>query len=66
MTDQELEDYAKELIEEHAQDVQLIAVLECYEEWYDNGPISKADARTVHDLIGRAQLTITFPNGSVK
>lgn len=60
MTDEELEDYATELLLEHAQDIELLTIHECYESWFENA-ISIADAQKVQKLIGNAQIAITFP-----
>lgn len=67
MTPDEQRAYAEHLILEHARDVEYLSVHEMYEEFavdrgYDNhAELSDAEAGAVHDLIGLAAITITWP-----
>lgn len=54
--------YAVWLIQDHAKDVEFLSVFECWDDFAEeDSEISEDDAKRVHDLIGRAKVTVTFP-----
>jgi hypothetical protein len=60
LTDQQIEDYARELILDHARDVEYLSI---FEVWDDHSPgvsISEPDALRVHSLIQQATITVTW------
>jgi hypothetical protein len=57
MTDEEKRAYAEKLIRSHAQDVEFLTVFEMSGE----DEISDDDARAVHELIFKAEVTVTWP-----
>jgi hypothetical protein len=60
MTDEELKDYATDLILSHARDVEYLSIFEMAEE-YTGGEISDEDAGKVNDLMCKATITVEFP-----
>lgn len=60
MTGEERQKYATALILEHARDVEYLSVLEMAEQHAGVAEISDADARTVHDLIAKATVTVEW------
>jgi hypothetical protein len=60
LTDTQIENYARELILDHAKDVEYLSI---FEVWDESSPemISEPDALRVHNLIQQAQVTVTFP-----
>lgn len=62
MTESLARAYAVRLITDHAKDVELLSVFECWDDFTGEvSGISEDDAKRVHDLIGRAKVTVTFP-----
>jgi hypothetical protein len=60
MTEDERREYAELLIKDHAKDVEYLSVHEMA--WrLPGGEISDEDATAVHDLIGKAVVTVTWP-----
>lgn len=67
MDEEEIREYATALIVDHAQDVEWLSVFECWEEFAgDDSEISEDDARKVHDLIGKAVVTVTWPEDEAR
>jgi hypothetical protein len=61
MTPDEHRQYAATLLLEHAR-VEFMSVYEMAEEHLEDADeISDEDAKAVHDLIGEAVVTVTFP-----
>lgn len=60
MTDEELKDYATDLILSHARDVEYLSIFEMAEE-YTGEEISDEDAQRVDDLMCKATITVEFP-----
>jgi hypothetical protein len=60
VTEQELKDYATDLILSYARDVEYLSIFEMAEE-YIGGEISGEDARRVDDLMSKATITVEFP-----
>ncbi|HET9889691.1 MAG TPA: hypothetical protein VFQ42_04250 [Mycobacterium sp.] len=61
MTPAEIRQYAETLILDHARDVEFLTVHEMAEEHVPGGEISDEDAKAVHDLIGTAIVTVSWP-----
>jgi hypothetical protein len=61
LTDQQIEDYARELILDHAKDVEYLSVFEVWDEHSPGVSISEPDALRVHSLIQQAVVTVAFP-----
>jgi hypothetical protein len=59
MTDDELKDYATELILGHARDVEYLSIFEMAEEHLGE-EISDEDAEKVDKLMAEATITVTF------
>ncbi|QUH01419.1 hypothetical protein HUO13_11905 [Saccharopolyspora erythraea] len=59
MTEEELKAYAKELILEHAHNVEYLTIHEMAEDYAPNG-ISDADAKKVDRLIHSAKVTVDW------
>lgn len=60
MNDEELEQYAEDLINEHATDIEYLTIFEMAEDWTEDGTISDEDAEKVLKLIGKAVIEIHF------
>lgn len=62
MNDEELREYATALIVDHAQDVEYLSIFEMWEEYSgDNLEISEVDVCKVSELIGRAEVVVSWP-----
>jgi len=65
MSPEEQHEYAATLILQHARAVEFISVLDMAEEHLDGADeISEEDAVAVHDLIAKAEVTVTWPDSS--
>lgn len=62
MTNDELREYATTLILEHARDIEYLTIFDMSEE-HAGVYISDEDAEKVSELIGRATVTVEFPDG---
>lgn len=63
VTPDEHREYAATLILEHARDVEYMSVFEMAEEHLEGADeISDEDAKDVHDLISKANVTISWPD----
>lgn len=61
MTEDEIKDYATEVILEHARDIEYLSVFEMVDQYTDYDEISDEDAKKVMDLIDKATVTVEFP-----
>jgi hypothetical protein len=63
MTEQQLRDYATEIILDHARDVERLSIYEMYEDWADEdgNEISDDDAQKISRLITEADITVSWP-----
>lgn len=59
MTDNELKDYAADLMVRHAEDVEWLTIFEMSDELLTDG-ISDEDAQRVSDLIRDAKVTVSW------
>ena len=64
MTPDQLKEYATELILEHARDVEYLSIFEMADQYSPTGDISDDDAKRVDKLIGRATVTVEFPESA--
>jgi hypothetical protein len=60
MTDEEIREFAREVVEDHATDIEFMSVWELYDAWHAE-EISKEDAIRVHDLATKARVTVWLP-----
>lgn len=59
LADEQLRDYAIDLIVDHASDVEWLSIFECFEEWSGGkDEISEEDAARVDELIRGAKITV--------
>lgn len=63
MTDDELQAYAKTLMQEHARDVEYLSIFEMADEHLGH-EITDEDAKKVNALMARARVTVEFPDGA--
>lgn len=60
MTEEELKDYATDLILAHARDVEYLSIFEMAETYLEAREISDEDAKKVNELMTKATITVSF------
>lgn len=71
ITDEQKREFAEELILEHAQDVEFLSVSERLGDTeLDLSGLSEDEydelCREIHDLVGKAEVTVSWPAGDAK
>lgn len=64
LSDDQLREYAKTLILDHARGVEFLTIFEMAEGHCPGGKISDADANEIDGLISRATITVEWPEVS--
>lgn len=59
MTDEEQQEFAQRVMEEHLEDIEWLSLFEIYNSWHGTD-LDDADAREVMNLIHTATVTITW------